>query len=38
MSKRQSVEQFCDSHEVIRKYIDYVEAHGGDPRHHLARC
>lgn len=37
MSKRQSVEQFCDSHEVIRKYIDYVEAHGGDPRHHLAR-
>lgn len=37
MSKKQSVDQFCDSHDVIRKYIDYVESCGGDPGHHLAR-
>lgn len=37
MSKKQSVEQFCVSQEVIRDYIDYVEAYGGNPKHHLAR-
>lgn len=37
MSKKQSVEQFCASHEVLRKYIDYVELYGGNPKHHLAR-
>lgn len=37
MSKKQSVNQFCASDEVIRKYIDYVESHGGDSAHHLAR-
>ena len=37
MSKNQSVDQFCASHEVIRKYIDYVEAYGGNSKHHFAR-
>ncbi|MBP3602801.1 MAG: hypothetical protein J6J79_01485 [Lachnospiraceae bacterium] len=37
MIKKQPTEQFCNSHEVIRKYIDYVEMYGGDPTHHLAR-
>lgn len=37
MRKKQPVNQFCDSHDVIRKYIDYVESYGGDPGHHFAR-
>lgn len=37
MSKKQSIEQFFDSQEVICKYIDYVKARGEKPEHHLAR-
>ena len=37
MSKKQPGDQVCDSHDVIRKYIDFVESCGGDPGHHLAR-
>lgn len=37
MRKKQEIEQFCASQEVIRNYIDYVKLQGGNPAHHQAR-
>ena len=34
MRKKQEIEQFCASQEVIRNYIDYVKLQGGNPAHH----
>lgn len=36
MRKKQEIEQFCASQEVIRNYIDYVKLQGGNPAHHQA--
>ena len=32
MRKKQEIEQFCASQEVIRNYIDYVKLQGGNPK------
>ena len=37
MSKKQDINQFCDSQEAIRKYIQFVESKGAFAGHHKAR-
>ena len=37
MSRKQSIDVFCDSQEVIRSYNEYVQKRGAFPARHKAR-